>query len=84
MTIRTSQGNRVETLETSGHSTPFRHNDYIVLRVAVDGHPCPPWQIPAETWEYEAATMNEPDFWQNVADAALSMRDVQTAGQLQI
>ena len=81
MTIRSSQGQIVETLEFRGRPTPFRHGDFFVLRVAVDGKPCPGWQIPADTWQMEAATLPEPEFWQNVADAALSMSDVEASFQ---
>ena len=77
MTIVTSQGHRVETLELNGRSTPFRHDEYYVVRVAVNGQPFPACQIPAPTWEEESATLDEPEFWQNVADAALSMGDVE-------
>ena len=50
-----------------------------MLAVAVDGTPCPAWQIPAMTWDQEAATLGEGEFWQNVADAALSMKDAEVA-----
>lgn len=79
MTIVTSQGHRVETLLHNGRQTPFSHNEFYVLRVAVDGKPCPAWQIPAPVWQEELATLGERDFWQNVADAALSMGDVEAA-----
>lgn len=77
MTIVTSQGRKVETLEYNGYSTPFRYGDYFVMRVAVDGQPCPAWQIPAQTWQEEQGSLSEPEFWQNVADAALSMKDAE-------
>jgi hypothetical protein len=79
VTIVTSQGRKVETIPFNGRDTPFRHNDFMVLRVAVDGKPCPAWQIPAMTWDEEAATLRESEFWQNVADAALSMSDAEVA-----
>ena len=82
MTIRTAQGRIVETLEHRGRSTPFRHGDFVVLRVAVDGRPYPSWQIPSMTWDEEAGTMDETEFWQNVADYALTMGDVEAALQI--
>jgi len=81
MTVVTAQGHQVETLEHHGRSTPFRHNDFVVLRVAVNGKPFPSWQIPADIWDREAATIDAGEFWQNVADAALSMGDVQAMMQ---
>lgn len=54
----------------------------MVLRVAVDGRPYPSWQIPAYIWNQEAGTMTESEFWQNVADAALTMGDAETALQI--
>ena len=78
MTIVSAQGNRVETLEFNGRSTPYLDIDrMVVLRVAVDGRAYPPFQLPVTTWEYECATLRERDFWQNVADTALSMGDLQ-------
>ena len=77
MKILTSQGNRVEVLECFGHSGPFINNDLVVVRVAVDQRPMPPVQIQKEVWYREAATLSEPEFWQNVADAALSMSEVE-------
>ena len=50
MTIRTAEGRIVETLEHHGRNTPFRHREYVVLRVAVDGKPYPSWQIPGYVW----------------------------------
>ena len=84
MTIITSQGRRVETIEFNGHPTPFRHGDFFVIRVAVDGQPCPGWQVPAQTWQEEQYQLSEPEFWQNVADAALSMGEARASGILQI
>ena len=78
MTFITSQGRKVETLELNGKCTPFRNGDYVVLRLAVDGIPCPAWQIPAADWEREAATTRESEFWQNWADGSLTMRDTQS------
>ena len=76
MTIHTSQGDRVETLEFRGRSTPYLDVDrYVVLKVAVNGKPYPSFQLPAEQWEKECATTLEPEFWQNVADAARSIAD---------
>jgi hypothetical protein len=77
VTIRTAQGNVVETLEHRGRCTPFAHNGFIVLRVAVDGKPFPSWQIPKYIWDMEAGTMEEPEFWQHIADDALTMGDAQ-------
>jgi len=77
VTIVTSQGYRVETLIHNGRQTPFQHKDYYVLRVAVNRRPYPAWQIPAFVWQQEVATLDEREFWQNVADAALSMGDVE-------
>ena len=82
MTIRTAQGRLVETLEHHGRGTPFRHREYVVLRVAVDGKPYPSWQIPGYVWDQEAGTMTEGEFWQNVADYALTMGDVEAALQI--
>ena len=79
MTIRTAQGQVVETLEHRGHGTPFAYKEFIVLRVAVDGKPYPSWQIPKYIWDQERGTMEEADFWQNVADYALTMGDVEAA-----
>lgn len=76
MVITTSQGHRLETLEAHGRSTPFFHRDYVVIRVAVDGRAYDSFQLPASTWQEELATLPEKDFWQNVADAALSMGDM--------
>ncbi len=53
-----------------------------MLRVAVDGKPYPSWQIPAPDWDREASTMAEGEFWQNVADYALTMGDVEAALQI--
>lgn len=78
MTIRTAEGRVVETLEHNGRNTPFRHKEFVVLRVAVDGKPYPSWQIPGNVWDEEAGTMTEQEFWQNIADAALSMSDAET------
>lgn len=82
MTILTAQGRLVETLEHRGRNTPFRHREFVVLRVAVDGRPYPSWQIPGAVWDQEAATMDEAEFWQNVADYALTMGDVEAALQI--
>jgi hypothetical protein len=82
VTIRTAQGNVVETLEYRGRTTPFRHGEFVVLRVAVDGRPYPSWQIPSMTWDQEAGTMDADSFWQNVADYALTMGDVNAALQI--
>lgn len=53
-----------------------------MLRVAVDGKPYPSWQIPGADWNREASEMTEADFWQNVADYALTMGDVEAALQI--
>jgi hypothetical protein len=82
VTIVTAQGRTVETLEHRGHATPFRFKEFVVLRVAVDGKPYPSWQIPAPDWDREARTMAEGEFWQNVADYALTMGDVEAALQI--
>ena len=82
MTIRTAQGRIVETLEHRGRGTPFHFKDFVVLRVAVDGKPYPSWQIPGADWNREASEMTEADFWQNVADYALTMGDVEAALQI--
>lgn len=79
MTFHTSQGFKVETVEFKGRATPFQHGEYVVLAVAVNGRAYPPWQIPAPQWQQEIKTLSEAEFWQNVADAALSMGDVNAA-----
>jgi hypothetical protein len=77
VTIRTANNQVVETLQHHGRNTPFRHREFVVLRVAVDGKPYPSWQIPGYIWDQEAGTMTEPEFWQNVADYALTMGDAE-------
>ena len=77
MTIRTAEGRIIETLEHHGRNTPFRHREYVVLRVAVDGKPYPSWQIPGYVWDQEAGTMTESEFWSNIADYALTMGDAE-------
>jgi hypothetical protein len=70
--IRTSQGRKVEIIEPLK-----RHGELFSIRVAVDNQPCPGIRGPYQMWEQELKTQSEPEFWQNVADAALSMKDAE-------
>jgi hypothetical protein len=70
VSIRTSQGNKVEIIEPLS-----RTGELFSIRVAVDGKPYPGIRGPYAMWEQEAATTPADEFWQNVADAALSMGD---------
>lgn len=79
MTITTAQGLKVETIEHLGRSTPYRVGEYVVVAVAVNRQPCPPFQVPVPQWQEDLAKFDEDEFWQNVADGALSMRDAEAA-----
>lgn len=68
--IRTSQGHQVEIIEPL-----TRTGELFSIRVAVNGKPYPGIRGPYAMWEQELATTREDEFWQNVADAALSMGD---------
>jgi hypothetical protein len=70
--IITSQGRKVEIIEPL-----TRTGELFSIRVAVDGKPYPGIRGPYFMWEQEVATLREPEFWQNVADAALSMGDAE-------
>jgi hypothetical protein len=72
VSIRTSQGHQVEIIEPL-----TRTGELFSIRVAVDGKPYPGIRGPYAMWEQEMAETEEPEFWQNVADAALSMGDAE-------
>jgi hypothetical protein len=73
VSIRTSQGHKVEIIEPL-----TRTGELFSIRVAVDGRPYPGIRGPFAMWEQELAVTAEDEFWQNVADAALSMGDAMT------
>lgn len=70
--IRTSQGRQVEIIEPL-----TRTGELFRIRVAVDGQPCPGMCGPYEMWAQESQTKAESEFWQDIADSALSMKDAE-------
>lgn len=72
MSITTSQGLKVEIIE------PLRRiGELFTIRVAVNNQPLPGIRGPYALWEQESKTQSEKEFWQNVADAALTMKDAE-------
>jgi hypothetical protein len=72
VSIITSQGHKVEIIE------PLKRvGELFTIRIAVDKTPLPGIRGPYALWEQESKTLSEPEFWQNVADAALTMKDAE-------